>query len=105
MLPSSTFVPYDQAVLLLPLILGILAVARVTQFLVADRLALGYRQWAVRRSGTEGKLTYLVHCPWCTSIWVALVLMPPIILWPSTWLYVPYAVLAASYVTGRLHEE
>jgi hypothetical protein len=101
---STTFVPYDQAVLI-PLILGFLAVARVTQFLVDDRLALGYRQWAIRKSGTEGMLTYLVHCPWCTSIWVSLALMPPILIWPRLWLFVPYAVLAASYFTGRLHEE
>lgn len=52
-------------------ILGYFIVARVTRFLNADYLAADIRAWVMRRFG-DGKLYYLVTCPWCASIYVAL---------------------------------
>lgn len=52
-------------------LLGYLIVARVTRFLNSDYLAADFRAWVMRRFG-EGKIYYLVTCPWCASIWVAL---------------------------------
>lgn len=46
---------------------------------------------------------YLLSCPWCASLWLATAAAP---LWcwlgSSSWLLVPAAALAFSYVTGFL---
>jgi hypothetical protein len=52
-------------------LLGFAIVARVTRFLNSDYLAADFRAWVFRRFG-DGKIYYLVECPWCASIWVAL---------------------------------
>lgn len=55
----------------LAVILGYGIVARVTRFLNSDYLAADFRSWVMTRFG-DGKLYYLITCPWCASIWVAL---------------------------------
>lgn len=52
-------------------LLGFLIVARATRFLNSDYLAGGLRAWVLRLFG-EGKLYYLITCPWCASIYLAL---------------------------------
>jgi hypothetical protein len=52
-------------------VLGYLIVARITRFLNSDYLAADFRAWVFRRFG-DGRIYYLVTCPWCASIWVAL---------------------------------
>lgn len=54
----------------LAVVLGYLIVARTTRFLNSDYLAADFRAWVMRRFG-DGKIYYLVTCPWCASIWVA----------------------------------
>jgi hypothetical protein len=56
---------------LLAAVLGYFIVARVTRFLNSDYLAADFRAWVFRRFG-DGKIFYLITCPWCASIWVAL---------------------------------
>jgi hypothetical protein len=55
----------------LAVLLGFSIVARVTRFLNSDYLAADFRAWVYRRFG-DGKVFYLVTCPWCASIWIAL---------------------------------
>lgn len=88
--------------LLTSLLIAVLAVARVTRLLVEDRIAVGLRQWVVRRWGEDGKMAYLFHCPWCMSIWVGLVTMPPAAIFPNRWVVAVLAVPAASMVAGLL---
>lgn len=52
-------------------VLGYLIVARITRFLNSDYLAADFRAWVFRRFG-DSRTYYLVTCPWCASIWVAL---------------------------------
>lgn len=52
-------------------LLGFAIVARVTRFLNSDYLAGDFRAWVMTRFG-DGKIYYLVTCPWCASIWIAL---------------------------------
>lgn len=59
------------------LVLGLLATARVTRLLAADRIFQPLRTAAARWSGEDGMLGYLVHCRWCVSIWIAI---------PAAWL-------------------
>jgi hypothetical protein len=57
--------------LALAALLGYFVVARVTRFLNSDYLASDFRAWVMSRFG-DGKIYYLVTCPWCASIWVGL---------------------------------
>jgi hypothetical protein len=95
------------------LAVAVLAVARVTRLLVEDRLAAGYRRAVVRRWGEGSLPAYLAHCPWCTSIYVALIMMPPAVFlapgWTEGWgaklllsaLLVPAASLLAGLILDR----
>lgn len=49
----------------------VFAVARVTRLITDDKIMLSVRHWVLNRSGEEGWFTYLIHCPWCTGVWVA----------------------------------
>jgi hypothetical protein len=91
-------------VLVLSLVVAVLAVARITRLLTEDRLALGYRRWIVNRYGEDSLPAYLAHCPWCTSIYVGLPIMPLAALWPHRILIAILAVPAASMLTGLLLE-
>jgi hypothetical protein len=51
-------------------LLGFLMTARATRFLNSDYLAQPFRDWVQLKTG-EGKLYYLITCPWCASIYVA----------------------------------
>jgi Protein of unknown function (DUF1360). len=87
-------------VLIVSLLVAALAVARVTRFLTDDFLAEGYRRWMVNYYGDQSKMAYLAHCPWCTSVWVAALVMPPAVLWPNQWVIMAYSIPAASMLSG-----
>lgn len=86
----------------LSLVVGALAVSRITRLLTEDRLAVGYRRWIVNRFGAESMISYLAHCRWCTSFWVAILVMPPAAIWPNRWVIAAFSAFAASYVAGLL---
>jgi hypothetical protein len=90
-------------VIVVSLVVAALAVARITRFLVEDYLTVGYRRWVVTRWGPDSKMSYLAHCPWCTSFWVALPLMPVAALFPNVWVIAAFSILAASHVAGLLN--
>lgn len=53
-------------------------------------------------SGDKGKLTYLVHCIYCTGFWVAVALGTPAAIWPhNRVLHSCYAVLALAEAAPR----
>jgi hypothetical protein len=83
------------------LIFWALAVARLTRLVTRDKITEPGRQWLLGHLGTESQISYLVHCDWCTSIWVGFATAPIVFLatdWPW-WLW-PVAALGASQVTG-----
>jgi len=90
--------------LILALIVGTLTVARITRLLTDDQLMNSYRLWVDRRWGTESWQSYLTHCPWCTSVWVALFIMPLAVMTqdPHQWVIAALSIPAASMVTGLL---
>lgn len=47
---------------------------------VDDQLMLRFRQWAVKKWGEDSLPAYLVHCNWCTSMWLAFPIMPAAVL-------------------------
>jgi peptidoglycan/LPS O-acetylase OafA/YrhL len=89
-------------VLVTSLVVAALAVTRITLLLVDDQITNGYRRWVIKRWGEESLPSYLVHCPWCTSIWVAAPIMPAAAIWPNIWVIAAFAIPAASLVTGLI---
>lgn len=88
---------------LLPFLLVLLAVARLTRLVVSDKIAMPFRAWVVARDGEQGWFTFLVHCPWCTGFWVSAVIAP--LYWyfgRSPWFVIPCLALALSQATGLL---
>lgn len=53
------------------LLTGLLAHARLTRLVTADRVTLPLRAALVRRYGPSSGPAYLVHCRWCTGLWLA----------------------------------
>jgi hypothetical protein len=88
--------------LITSLVVAALTVARLTRLLVSDKLTVGLRQWVVRKWGPDSRFSYLIHCPWCISIWVSIPLMPVAVLFPNRWVIAVLAIPAASYIAGFL---
>jgi hypothetical protein len=89
-----------MAMLVISLVLGALAVTRVTRLLVDDRLTLRYRVWVRTKWGEDSLPAYFVDCPWCTSIWVSALVMPGAVLYPNQWVIAALAIPAMSMVAG-----
>lgn len=88
--------------MIVSLIVAALAVARLTRLLTEDRLTVRWRQWVIKRWGPESLASYLVHCPWCMSIYISLPVMPIAALFPYPWVIGILAIPAASMVAGML---
>lgn len=84
--------------------MGMLAVARLTRLLVDDEITVDIRRWFVKRYGEEAKITYFIHCPWCTSIWIGAFVMPVAALVPSSWTIAALSIPASSMVAGLLNK-
>lgn len=91
-----------MSVIVFCLILAALATARITRLLVVDEISAGLRRRVVKRWGTDSKITYLAHCRWCVSLWVAAPTAFVALAWPNRWVLAVLAIPAASYVTGLL---
>lgn len=82
------------------IVLTLLAVWRVSRLLAIDFITEPYRRWMEAR---HPKLGYLAECPWCTSIWVAPVVVVPPVIWPDNRaVFAAIVCLAASGVAGFL---
>ena len=59
---------------MLPLlvVVGLLAHARLTRLITNDRITQPLRTTVVRRLGPTHPASYLIHCRWCTGLWLAL---------------------------------
>jgi hypothetical protein len=94
--------------LLVVVLAGLLACARLTRLITTDQITQPLRAAVVRRAGPASPWAYLIHCRWCTSMWVA----PPVaavVTWytlgGSLWQQVAWFGLlwfAYSYGTGLL---
>ena len=88
--------------LLLVLTIAMLAVVRITRLLVTDELTSRYRRWVVSRWGENSMAAYLAHCPWCTSIYVATIVMPIATFWPNRWVLAVLLIPATSMLSGLI---
>ena len=82
-------------------LLALVATCRITRFVTKDTLAAGFRIRVADRFGDDSKVTYLVNCGWCLSIWVGTAMaVATHFLGGSAWLQVPETALTLSYVAG-----
>lgn len=104
--------------LLVLLTLG--AVARLTRLVTEDVVFQPFRRWVIchrpaptpqqsdndhlpdqDESRDEDWLVYLVHCRWCTSIWISAAVTPVVYNWPGAWfVQIPLIALTASLLAG-----
>lgn len=69
--PDTRLTVPDVVVPVVLILLGLFGTARVTRIVTADRVSKPIRTWAVTRWGPSSWLGYLLHCRWCTSMYVA----------------------------------
>lgn len=89
-------------VLVLCLIVAALAVARLSMLFTQDQLTIRIRQAVVQRFGDNSLPSYLIHCDWCLSMWIAIPVMLVAVTYPNRWVIGVLAVPAASLVAGFL---
>lgn len=83
----------------LSVVLIVLATARLTRLVVADRITYEIRRWVQAR--VPEHVAFLLGCPWCASPYVGALLAAVTVYQPENrvWLVVLIA-LAASEITG-----
>jgi hypothetical protein len=87
----------------LALFLTLLAVARVTRLVNADRITQAPRDAIVRRLDPNGMAAYMVFCPWCVSVYVGAAGGAAWWAWGDTRIFTAAVLaLAASHVAGLL---
>ncbi|MEV4705450.1 hypothetical protein [Actinoplanes sp. NPDC049316] len=96
-------------VLWIEMAIVLLAVARLTRLICADKITDPFRTAAAQRLKPGSMWTYLLYCRWCVSVWIA---VPAAAIWwaasPASrwsghwWLDIPTTALALSYATGLL---
>ncbi len=82
-----------------------LAFARLVVLITMDMITARIRDDFVTALKERGHnmLAYLMLCPWCVSIWLALPAAPVIYAYgKSPWLFVPALALALSAAAGAL---
>lgn len=95
------------------LVVGALAVYRGTVLVVDDFVFEWLRDWVdwrddvARRTGRHeaawSKAGYFVHCPWCVSFWLGVLVTVAAVALEAEWFVALCAPLAFSAVAGVLH--
>ena len=83
------------------LVLDALAVMRLTRFVTKDHLVERQRSWLLTR-GWTGAYDF-VTCAWCTSVWLAALVVVATVTVSHQWQYVAY-VLTCSAVAALFTE-
>lgn len=91
--------------LIVSLVVAALAVTRLTRLVVDDQITIGFRRWIFNKLGEDHSVSYLITCPWCSSVWIAAMVMPVATLWPNRWVIGALSIPAASLIAGRLLEK
>ena len=80
-----------------------LSVYRVARLLAQEELARPARERVARKFGPESRWTYLAECPLCLSIWIGVLGVPFVVIWPDNRVVIAVLfVLAASALTVLL---
>lgn len=80
------------------LIIAVLATARLTRLITDDKITEAARSRVARRGQM---IAYLIHCPWCISIYTGAAVAASWWAWGGqTWHTAAMLALAASHATG-----
>lgn len=88
----------------LNLITDLLAVYRLTKLIMDDRITMEFRDWFWAKFPPNTKMGFLLTCPWCVSIWAAVIVFGARKAFPETG-DILSKVLAGSAVTGIAHQK
>ncbi len=90
---------------MLDFLIDALATHRLTKLVIDDKITEDAREKVFHKYGEphESKVSYLVTCPWCSSIWIGLGVVAARTIAPRAWRPLSYA-LAFSTVTGLIEE-
>ena len=80
-----------------------LATHRLTKLVIDDKIAEPLRNEVLKRVPDDGKIAYLLTCPWCVSIWTGTAVSIARHATPRLWRIAARA-LAGSSVTGIIEE-
>lgn len=87
----------------LVVLLYLLAVIRLTKLVVFDTITQPFRALLDRRLRKGSRITYVVHCPWCISVWLGAAAAPFAVLAADlSWWTLPLLVFASSHLAGLL---
>jgi hypothetical protein len=91
----------------LDLVVGALATYRLTKLVNDDYITQPLRDKVVKHFGEpdESKITYLVHCPWCVSIYTGGLVSTALMMYPDNRVVrVATTAFAFSALTGIMAE-
>lgn len=77
----------------------IIATYRLTKLVMDDKITEDFRTYIYQTFPRESKISYLITCPWCVSIWAAAVIFAIRRIDPQT-ADVVSGILTASALTG-----
>ena len=81
-----------------------LAVYRLTKLIMEDRITMEARDWYWERFPSNTKMGFLLTCPWCVSIWAAIIVIGTRKAFPKS-ADILSTILAASAVTGIAYQK
>jgi hypothetical protein len=88
------------------LILLGLTTARLTRLVTTDVITEPARVAVIQRLGVDSKISYLINCDWCSSIYVGTGVASVWHFWGgSAWVMVPAVALSVSFVAGFLNSK
>ena len=97
----SDSVSMSLAYFVLPLVIYVLAVMRLTKLINSDIILDPIRIRIARRFGPNSTLVYVLNCPWCVGMWIALAgAIPTVWVLGLAWLWVIPLGLACSQLVG-----
>lgn len=80
----------------------IVATYRLTKLIMEDKITEDFRNLIYEKFPKDSKLSYLIGCPWCISIWAGLTIFTLRRISPET-ANVVSGLLAASAITGVVY--
>lgn len=93
-----------MAISLSRLVVDVLATYRLTKLVIDDELTADLREKAFEHLNPDGKIAYLLTCPWCVSFWAGLTIFSLRQYAPEQLTDTLNGALAASAASGLIYE-
>lgn len=83
-------------------VLVALTTCRLTWLVINDKITEPIRERIIRKAGRrqDKGIAYLITCPWCTSVWIAPLVVGWAYVFGDGWSEVPLGVASASFVAA-----